>query len=58
MKNTIKKLLKEEKGQDMVEYVIILAILASAAYFFDDAIKNAIGSFFDNYSDSVSKPRP
>ncbi len=39
----IKKLWKDESGQGMTEYILILLIVIAIAVMFKDQIKNAIG---------------
>jgi len=53
MLNLIKKLVKDESGQDLAEYGIALAVVAVAAATIAVAMKTDISSLWTNGSNAV-----
>ncbi|HIE38155.1 MAG TPA: Flp family type IVb pilin [Anaerolineae bacterium] len=47
MKNVFRRILTEEAGNDMVEYGLILVLIAIAAYTAVDTLGNSISDFFN-----------
>ena len=48
MKHLMKRLWKEEKGQDLTEYALLLVLLSLAAVTFLDDLAVAINNVFSN----------
>ena len=54
MKLLIKRLLQEEKGQDLTEYALLLVLLSLAAVAFLDDLATTINNVFSNGASSMS----
>lgn len=54
MKKTLKRLWKEEEGQDLVEYGLLLVLVSLAATAAMSTLASAISNAFGNASTSLS----
>ncbi len=54
MKLLIKRLLQEEKGQDLTEYALLLVLLSLAAVAFLDDLATTINNVFSNGAGSMT----
>lgn len=54
MKNTLVRLWKEEEGQDLTEYGLLLALVALAAIAAMKGLASGISAVFSNASGSMS----
>ena len=54
MKQLLKRLWKEDEGQDLVEYVLLLTLIALAATAAMSPLGTAISKVFNNASTSLS----
>lgn len=54
MKNLLMKLWKEEEGQDLTEYALLLVLLSLAAVGSLGALANAINKAFSNAASNLS----
>ena len=54
MKHLMKRLWKEEKGQDLVEYALLLVLLSLAAVTFLQPLATAINNVFSNGAANLS----
>jgi Flp pilus assembly pilin Flp len=54
MKHLMKRLWKEEKGQDLTEYALLLVLLSLAAVAFLSPLADAINSVFDNAAGNLT----
>jgi pilus assembly protein Flp/PilA len=54
MKHLIKRLWKEEKGQDLTEYALLLVLLSLAAVAFLTPLSNAINKVFSNAATNLT----
>ena len=54
MKHLMKRLWKEEKGQDLVEYALLLVLLSLAAVTFLTPLATAINTVFQNAATNLS----
>jgi len=48
MKNLLKRLLQEEEGQDLIEYALLIALIALAAVVGMGSLATAINTEFTN----------
>jgi len=48
MKNLLMRLWREEEGQDLTEYALLLVLLSLAAVLFLDELATAINAVFQN----------
>ena len=54
MKNVLKRLWKEEEGQDLTEYALLLVLLSLAAIGSLGTLANAINKVFSTASQNLS----
>jgi Flp pilus assembly pilin Flp len=54
MKHLMKRLWKEEKGQDLTEYALLLVLLSLAAVTFLGDLADAINSAFSNAATNLT----
>ncbi|MBZ5670476.1 MAG: Flp family type IVb pilin [Acidobacteriia bacterium] len=54
MKNLLKRLWREEEGQDLVEYGLLLALVALAALASMKTLANAISNVFSNAAGNMT----
>ena len=54
MKDVMKRLWKEEEGQDLVEYALLLALLALAAVATLGTLANTIKNVFSNAASNMT----
>ena len=55
MRNFLKKFVKEESGQSMIEYVIIMALLVVAAIVALTALGNALKNKFNGVTEALNE---
>ena len=53
MKNLIVRFVREEEGQDLVEYAMLLAFIALIAIFGVQALGTTVNNFFDNVATTL-----
>jgi Flp pilus assembly pilin Flp len=53
LKKFSKKLIKNNKGQGMVEYILLLVIVVGLVLAFKEPIKNAVSGRVDDVSNSM-----
>ena len=53
MKNMMKWFMAEEDGQGMVEYALILALIALACVTFAGALGDKVAAFFESAGDKI-----
>ena len=58
MKHLMKRLWKEEKGQDLTEYALLLVLLSLAAVTFLDDLAVAINNVFSNGAANLTTVAP
>jgi len=58
MKHLMKRLWKEEKGQDLTEYALLLVLLSLAAVTFLDELAVAINNVFSNGAANLTTVAP
>jgi pilus assembly protein Flp/PilA len=51
----IVQVLRDEEGQDLIEYALVVALIALAATAGMNAVANAINTAFDNIGSKVTK---
>jgi Flp pilus assembly pilin Flp len=49
--------IRDEEGQDIVEYSLLLVLIAAAALFVLTAMGTSIGDIFDNINTSIQTPQ-
>ena len=54
MKNLLTRLWKEDEGQDLVEYGLLLVLIALLSVGFISTIGNQLGSIFSNAASSLT----
>ena len=54
MKNLMKRLWQEERGQDLTEYALLLVLIALAAISFLDNLASAINNVFSNATTTLT----
>jgi Flp pilus assembly pilin Flp len=54
MKHLMKRLWKEEKGQDLTEYALLLVLLSLAAVAFLTPLATAINNVFNNAAGNLT----
>jgi pilus assembly protein Flp/PilA len=54
MKNLLIRLWKEDEGQDLIEYALLIALIALAATIGMNALANAINTEFTNLGTSLT----
>jgi pilus assembly protein Flp/PilA len=54
MMNLMKRLWKEEEGQDLIEYALLIALIALAATVGMSALANSINKEFTNLGTSLT----
>ena len=54
IKESFKTFLKEEEGQDVVEYSLLLVLIAAASIFVLTAMGSSIGSIFSKINTRLS----
>jgi pilus assembly protein Flp/PilA len=54
MMNLLKRLWKEEQGQDLIEYALLVALVALAATAGMNALANSINTEFNNLGTSLT----
>ncbi len=52
----MKKLVRKEEGQTMVEYVMLIVLVALAVFLLSPSVTQAIMSVFTNTSSALSHP--
>ena len=53
MKNLMKRLWQDQRGQDLTEYALLLVLLSLAAVTFLDDLATAINNAFDNAASNL-----
>jgi pilus assembly protein Flp/PilA len=53
MMNMLKRLVREEEGQDLIEYALLAALLAIASIVVLNSTAGAIGTFFGNVTTAL-----
>ena len=53
MRNLITRLLRDDEGQDLVEYVLLISLIALAVATAFPPVRDAIIGVFDNVSDAL-----
>jgi len=56
MRNLITRLLRDDEGQDLVEYVLLISLIALAVATAFPPVRDAIIGVFDRVSDSLAAP--
>jgi Flp pilus assembly pilin Flp len=56
MKNLIQRFIREEDGQDMVEYAFLIVFIAFAAVLAMGVLAGGIGNLFNNIGATVDVP--
>ena len=56
MKNLLKFVWQEQKGQDLTEYALLLALIALGAITSMEAIASTINSLFANSASKIAAP--
>ena len=54
IKNLMKQLWQDERGQDLTEYALLLVLLSLAAIVFLDELAVAINDVFDNAAQNLT----
>ena len=54
MKNLMKRLWQDERGQDLTEYALLLVLIALAAVTFLGDLATAINNVFSNAADELT----
>jgi pilus assembly protein Flp/PilA len=58
MKNLMMRLLREDEGQDLVEYVLLVSLIALAVALAFPPVTAAITAVFDRVEASLAAPAP
>ena len=58
MKNLLMRLWREEEGQDLTEYALLLVLLSLAAVLFLDELATAINTVFQNAAANLTTVAP
>jgi Flp pilus assembly pilin Flp len=53
LKKFTKRLIKNERGQGMVEYILLLVVVVAIVVLFKDKIKDVVASKVDNLSQEI-----
>jgi pilus assembly protein Flp/PilA len=54
MKNLIKRFIREEEGQDLVEYALLLALIALVVALLIPTLTTAIGTVYTNIAAALT----
>lgn len=54
IRETAQRLWKDESGQGMAEYVLLIVVVVTVAYVFKDKIKTMVSTKLDNVSTSFN----